>query len=169
MNSFNWTTADYLQASYVCITILGIMVTAYMAVWVVRSVQSKIDNERALKEHFAHEIIDLRKESRLLLGKLIKGDLKAWEIKRCHYRLSTHMNNLLSVLNSRYGIDKKKLRPYRINLMKIIEEDCIFENSYRLNVTVALENETLNKLYRLEKDNDHLFNDILLQIYEQKN
>ena len=95
MNGFNWTVADYLQAAYVCLTALGIVVTAFMAVWVVRSVQRKIDNEQMLRDHLAHEVIGLRKDTRDFMAKVITGGMHAKEIKRSHYRLSSQINDLL--------------------------------------------------------------------------
>lgn len=167
MVTFNWTVADYLQASYVCFTALSIIVTAFMAVWVVRSVQQKIDNERTLKDHLAHEIIDLRKDTRSFFAVVIKGGLKAGEIKRGHYRLSTHVNDLLTLLNKKYKIDKKYLKAYRQNVMKIIEKDDAYTNAFAGNEVVTLNDNTVAELHKVEVDNDHLFNDILLKIYEQ--
>ena len=56
---------------------MSILVTAFMAWWVVKSVQRKLDTERTLKDHFAHEVIDLRKETRDFITKVINGGMKA--------------------------------------------------------------------------------------------
>lgn len=169
MNVFNWTTADFLQASYVCLTALNIAVTAFMAVWVVKSVQSEIDNERTLKDHFAHEIVALRRDTREFLANVIEGGVKAKEIKRCHYRLSTHINDLLVLLNRKYKIDKKYLKAYRQNVMKIIESDGEYTSAFNNNLAVTMKDETVGKLHEVEVKNDHLFNEILLKIYERHN
>ena len=167
MNSFNWTIGDYLQAAYVCLTALCIVVTAFMAVWVVRSVQRKIDNERTLKDHLAHEVIGLRKDTRDFLAKVIVGGMSAKEIKRCHYRLSTHINDILSLLNKKYGVDKRFLKAYRQNVMKIIEEDEPYTQAFNVDGAVTLCDTTVAKLHEIEVKNDHLFNDVLLKIYGQ--
>lgn len=167
MNGFSWTVADYLQAAYVCLTALGIVVTAFMAVWVVRSVQRKIDNEQMLRDHFAHEVIELRKDTRDFMTKVITGGMHAKEIKRCHYRLSSHINDLLALLNKKYKVDKKYLKAYRQNVMKIIEDDGAYTQVFDANGEVTLNSETVTKLHEIEVKNDHLFNDVLLKIYEQ--
>lgn len=167
MNGFYWTVADYLQASYVCLTALSIVVTAFMAVWVVRSVQRKIDNEQTLKDHLAHEVIELRKDTRDFMSKIIAGGLNAKEIKRSHYRLSSHINDLLSLLNKKYKIDKRYLKAYRQNVMKIIEDDDSFTLAFEKDGNVSLSTKTATKLHEIEIKNDHLFNEILLKIYEQ--
>lgn len=169
MKSFDWTIADYLQASYVCLTALSIVVTAFMAVWVVHSVQKKIDNERTLKDHFAHEVIELRKDTRDFMSKVINGEINAKEIKRRHYRLSSHINDLLLLLNQKYKIDKKYFKAYRQNVMKIIEKDEHYTHAFNENQIVMLTDETVQNLYEVEKNNDRKFNDVLLKIYEQNN
>lgn len=167
MSGFSWTVADYLQAAYVCLTALSIVVTAFMAVWVVRSVQRKIDNEQMLRDHLAHEVIGLRKDTRDFMAKVITGGMHAKEIKRFHYRLSSHINDLLSILNKKYKIDKKSLKAYRQNVMKIIEEDGAYTQVFDANGEVTLNAETVTKLHEIEVNNDHLFNEVLLKIYEQ--
>lgn len=163
----NWTIADYLQASYVCFTALSILVTAFMAWWVVKSVQRRLDTERTLKDHFAHEIIDLRKESRDFIADLIKGGINAKTIKYRHNHLRVHITDLQSILNQKYQINKTVLKAYKLNLIKIIEKDDAYNNAYRDNLPVYFSSETALALNNLSRDNDHLFNEILLMIYDK--
>ena len=168
MNNFHWSIADYLQASYICLTALSILVTAYVAVWVVRSVQRKIDTERTLKDHFAREIISLRKEARSYISDVIKGGMKAQDIKYNYNHLRSHITDLQNILNQKYNINKACLRAYKMNLIKIIEKDEAYINAYQNNHEVTLSNDTTTALQKLGRENDHLFNDVLLMIYEQK-
>ena len=168
MNSFHWTIADYLQASYICVTALSILVTAYVAVWVVRSVQRKLDTERTLKDHFAHEVIGLRKEARDFIKDVIKGGMKAQDIKYNHNHLRSHITDLQNILNQKYSINKACLKAYKMNLIKIVEKDSAYDNAYGNNQDVTLSSDTTMALHKLERENDHLFNDVLLKIYEQK-
>ena len=168
MSSFHWSIADYLQASYICVTALSILVTAYVAVWVVRSVQRKLDTERTLKDHFAHEIIGLRKEARNFISDVIKGGMKAQEIKYSHNHLRSHITDLQNILNQKYNINKACLKAYKMNLIKIIEKDEVYDNAFRNNQKVTLSSDTTTALHKLGRENDHLFNDVLLKIYEQK-
>jgi len=162
----NWTVADYLQASSVCLTAMSILVTAFMAWWVVKSVQRKLDTERTLKEHFAHEVIDLRKETRDFITKVINGGMKAKDIKYNHYHLRAHIRDLQNVLFQKYKINKTLLKAYKMNMFNIIEKDSEYENAFKDNLPVSLCSETIIALHKLGQDNDHLFNEILLKIYE---
>lgn len=160
-----WGTADYLQASQIILTILEIVITTFVAVWVVRSVQRKLDNERILKDFLAHELIDLRSEVRTFIDKLISGNIKANSIKREHHLLSIRMKDLLDILYNKYKIDKKYLKAYRQNLLKIVENDSTYQDNSENDVTIVLVQETIDKLHELRSRNDHLFNDILLKVY----
>ena len=55
-----------------------------------------------------------------------------------------------------------------MNLIKIIEKDSAYDNAYRNNQGVTLGSDTTMALHKLGRENDHLFNDVLLKIYEQK-
>lgn len=163
----NWTVADYLQASYVCLTALSILVTAFMAWWVVRSVQRKLDTERTLRDHLAHEVIGLRKETRDFIAEVIKGGVRAKDIKFKHNHLRAHITDLLSILNKKYQINKAYLKAYKLNLINIIEHDTAYNNAYMRNLPVNFSSETAFALHKLGRDNDYLFNEILLMIYDK--
>ena len=168
MNSFHWTIADYLQASYICVTALSILVTAYVAVWVVKSVQRKLDTERTLKDHFAHELIGLRNEARSFIRDVISGGMKAKDIKYNHNHLRSHITDLQKLLNQKYDISKTFLTAYKMNLIKIIEKDDAYNNAFKENQEVTFSSDTAAALHKLGHENDHVFNEVLLKIYEQK-
>lgn len=161
-----WGTADYLQASQIILTILEIVVTTFVAVWVVRSVQRKLDNERILKDFLAHELIDLRSEVRTFIEKLISNGIKANSIKREHHLLSIRMKDLLDVMNKKFNVDKRYLKVYRQNLLKIVEEDASYQDCSQKDVMTELSQDTIDKLHDIRTKNDHLFNDILMKLYE---
>lgn len=43
------TISDWLQIIYLCLTAISILVTGYIAVWIVRSLQKNLDNEHLSK------------------------------------------------------------------------------------------------------------------------
>lgn len=165
MALYGWSIADFLQASYLCLTALSIVVTAFVGIWVVNTVQRNINNESTLKEHFAKELITLRSDARLLIEKFTSEQLSAEEMKRTHYSLQVRMKDLLNLLNCKYGIDKQYLRAYRSNIPKILEEDASYIGGFVNQSKVKLSADTNQKLYTLSRDNDHVFNEILLKIY----
>lgn len=166
----NWTVADWLQLTYLCLTALGIIVTGFMAYWVVDTVQNKIDTDKTLRDHFAHEVIELRQEARLLITTITTANkLSAEEMKRNHFMLQSHINELLKILNSRYGVPKQYLRPYRSGISEILEKDSIYMASFKNSSPISLNDVTKRALYDVLRKNDHVFNEILLKLYETRN
>ena len=165
----NWSVADWLQLSYLCLTALGVLVTGFMAYWVVDKVQSKIDTDKTLRDHFAHEIIDLRGEARSLIAKLTSSDKQSAEdMKRAHYILQIHINELLKILDDRYNISKQYLRAYRSGILAILEKDTNYTSYFRSATPISLTTDTKKALYEVLRKNDHIFNEILLKLYEKK-
>lgn len=160
-----WSIADFMQACYLCLTALSIVVTAFVGIWVVNTVQKNINKESTLKDHFAKELITLRSDARLLIEKFTSDQLNAEEIKRTHYSIQVRMKDLLNLLNGKYGIDKQYLKAYRSNIPKILEEDASYKGGFGNDNKVKLSTDTKQKLYTLSRDNDHVFNEILLKIY----
>ena len=86
--------------------------------------------------------------------------------KREHHLLSIRMKDLLDVMNKKFNIDKKYLKVYRQNLLKIVEEDASYQDYSQKDVMIALSQNTIDKLHDIRTKNDHLFNDILMKLYE---
>lgn len=164
----DWGVSDYLSATQIIIAVLNIIIMAFIAIWVVQSVQRKLDSEKTLKDFFSRELIELRIDLRAFLDKLIRGGMEAKAIKLEHHLISVRIQDILTALNQKFGIDKKYLKAYRQNLMKIVEADFNYVNQFETNGSVFFDNETVSKLHTLRTNNDHLFNDILLKIYETR-
>ena len=164
----DWGVSDYLSAVQIIIAALNIIIMAFIAIWVVQSVQRKMDSEKTHRDFFSRELIALRTDLRAFLDKLIRGDMEAKAIKREHHLLSVRIQDILTALNTKFGIDKKYLKAYRQNLMKIIEADSNYVDLFGTDGRVSFNHETVSKIHTLRTSNDHLFNDILLKIYETK-
>ena len=163
-----WTTTDYLQAVQIVVAVIDILITAFVAIWIVQSVQTRIDSEKVLKDFFSNELIQIRTDMRSFLAKLISGEIEPQSIKRDHNLLRVRINDLLSALNKKFKVDKKYLGAYRQNLLKIVEDDENYVKGFAMNEKVKLTEATINRLHKLRTDNDHLFNDILLKLYDSK-
>lgn len=169
MDSFHWTVADWLQASNICVTICSIIVTAWVAIWVVQSLQKKIDTESTLRNHFAQEVIQLRTDTREYIQNLLSKKEYSVVIKRNHFQFQKRVNDLLNLLNEKYDIDNiNSLKAYRTELSSIIDRDINYIKKYNISQKIHLTDETKKQISKLHADNDHIFNEILLKIYEDK-
>ena len=161
-----WEISDYLQATQIMVSVIEILVTAFVAIWVVQSVQTEIDREKVLKDYFSGELIQLRTDLRAFLDLLIRGEMEAQSIKREHNLLRVRIKDLLDVLNEKFNVDKKYLSAYRQGLLKIVEADENYEKGYSNNLKVKLTENTVTRLHKLRTENDHIFNYILLKLYD---
>ena len=161
-----WEISDYLQATQIMVSVIEILVTAFVAIWVVQSVQTEIDREKVLKDYFSGELIQLRTDLRAFLDMLIRGEMEAQSIKRENNLLRVRIKDLLDVLNEKFNVDKKYLSAYRQGLLKIVEADENYEKGYSNNLKVKLTENTVTRLHKLRTDNDHIFNYILLKLYD---
>lgn len=169
MNGFCLSVSDWLQLSYLCLTALSITVTAWVALWVAQKVQRQIDTDKTLRNHFANEITEVRSETRKLIELLIsEKTISAVEMKRKHYSLQLHINDLLRFLNQRYSIDKKNyLKAYRSTILALLEKAPNYIANYSSATPISLADSTKKELHSLSLKNDHLFNEILLKLYER--
>lgn len=163
-----WVTADYLQATQILLSAIEILVTAFVAIWIVQSIQRKNDRDRYLKEFFSKELIQLRADIRDFMKALIRGEAKARDIRRDHNALRIRILDLLAALNQKFKIDKKFLDVYRMALLVIIEGDKNYEDAFANNGVVVFKDETIKALNTLHLNNDHLFIDVLLKLYEAR-
>lgn len=63
-------TSDWLTISSLAISIIGIVVSALVAIWIVDILQRRHENRHQLKDHFSKEVLGLREQYRTLRGVL---------------------------------------------------------------------------------------------------
>lgn len=162
----DWGPGDFLSATQIIIAVINILITTFVAIWVVENVQKKLNDESALKEYCIKELILLRSDIRCFFNNIIANEIDAQTIKREHHVLCMRSIDLLTTMNTLYGIDTNSLSVFGFSLMKIIERDNNYEESFSSKHELPLNQTTVAKLHKIRTDNDHLFNDILLKLYE---
>lgn len=50
------SASDWLSFASICVTVISIIVSAAIAVWVVKIIQAKLDSEQKLKDYFCDEL-----------------------------------------------------------------------------------------------------------------
>lgn len=164
----DWGPGDFLSATQIVIAVINILITAFVAIWVVENVQKKLNDESALKEYFLKELLQLRTDIRKFFDDILANKIDAQTIKREHHVLCMRSIDLLNTMNTKYGIDKNSLSVFGFSLMKIIESDKNYEESFFSKQELPLKQTTVAKLHKIRTENDHLFNDILLKLYENE-
>ena len=150
------------------IAIADIFVSAGVAFWIVNTIQKKLDNRRAIKEHFIGEILSIRSEYRDLILSLKSGESKPLSIKYQLQRLSIHLNGMMGLLSREFQVERNFFHPYLIDLSTKITDDKDYIESYRDNSTIRFSDTFIYDMGNFEDENDKLFNDLVLKINNAK-
>lgn len=161
----NWSVADWLQVVYLSLTLLGIIVGGYIAVWVVRSLQRQLNNEQSLKDYFGKELIGIRDGYRQLLDGIQSESLKPVAINSQLKRLNRRLNDLMLFLNTEFEEDPKIFQKYSIGLLRIIEDDPDFSEQYKGDCIFKPSAQLVDKLMGLEADYSLKFHQVFTKIY----
>ncbi len=160
---FNGCSAftDILQ---LVVDVIGIIVTACVSIWIVRTIQNKINNERSLKDYLISEISVIQNEYRVIMANVQSGKESPKLLRIKFHNLNSKVNQLMRILNQKFGIPLNLLSPYQTTLPMIIEDDSNFQSVYRIDSRFTISKETAAELYKLDNDNGHLFYELIIRI-----
>ena len=148
----------------IIVNVLGIFVTAGVSIWIVKTVQKKLNNERSLKDYFISEVSNIQTEYRNLISSVLssKESPKLLQVK--FYNLGAKVNSLMGLLEQRYSIPRDLLYEYQITLRMIIEDDEGYTSVYRRDSRFTLCPNSIAAIYNLDNQNIHLFYDMIIKI-----
>ncbi len=149
------------------IEIIGILANAFLAIWIVNTVQNKITNDRYLKDHLIGEVKDIRSDYREFLSNLTKGEIKPKNVPPWFKVMNIKMEHLLEIISLKYNVDESILDPYRHELLKLITEFDEFEAHYKSNTPIKIRQESLSTLLIFQQKYNHLFNHLIIHINDE--
>ena len=145
------------------IALLGIIVNAGLAYWVVRTIQNKLTNKRVLKDHFINEIKEIRNDYKTCLNNLYSNNTHPHRVIPWFKLMNIKIDDLMTLVNTKYKIDKHKLRPYQIDLPDIITNNHDFMAQYNSDKVTFSEN-SRSQLIKFQQTHNQLFNEIIIAI-----
>lgn len=148
----------------ILVDVIGIIVTASVSIWIVKTIQNKLNNERRIKDYFISEVSVIQNEYRNLISSILSGKETPKIIRVKFNNLNTKINGLLKRLKIRYKIEDNILTKYQIDLPMIVEDDPGYTRVFRTDSNFTLSNKSINKIYKLDRDNVHIFYDIIEKI-----
>lgn len=157
VNSCAITVSDWIQIG-------SILITASLSIWIVKTIQAKVDSKRFIKEFFINEILEIRNEYRVLIGQLKNGELKPRMIKYKTKELNIRVNDLMSILKEQYNINFSYLLSYQLELLSIIMDSNEFVTNFASNSTFSLSEQTLGDLSIFENENDGKFSKLIMEV-----
>lgn len=155
---------DWLNIVIQCATIL---IPSVVAWWVGNKIQKKLDNEKSLRSHIVNELLDIRTTYRRIADAVRSGNSTPKEIKSELSLMSVHITDLMALIKTRKGdVSKDFLLPYQLEFNTLITDDDNYISNYQDNKPFKIGERTNAGLTDFEKTHHHLFNDLIILIFD---
>jgi len=150
------------------IAIIGVIVNSFLAIWIVITLQNNLANKRYLKDHLIQEVKDLRGEYKKFLNELYQGKLRPKQILPWFKLMNIKTQDVMEIVNQKYGLDKDILRNYQIELRNIVTEQEEFNENFKENNCFPLKESSLKEILQFQQNNNSKFNKLIIEINDKK-
>lgn len=145
------------------INISSILINAGIAIWIVHTIQNKLNNKRVLKDFYIDEVKELRYEYKKYLTDLINGDISPKNVISWHKLMNIKVEDLMMDLKNIYRFDNSLLKPYQIELRELITENPDFIDQFN-SEKLTLTSNSINIIIKFQQNNNRLFSDLIVKI-----
>jgi len=146
------------------ITIFSILINALLAYWIVNTIQNKMTNKRVLKDHFINEIKGIREEYKNYLNQLYVNQADPRKVIPWFKLINIKIDDLMTLINKKYKIDKKILDSYQNELRELITNNEDFNKQFKKDKLITFSEKSRNQFVMFQQTNNHLFNEIIIYI-----
>lgn len=157
--------SDWLLVTSIAVSAIGIVVSAIVAIWIVDTLQKRLDRNHQLKDHFSKEVLAVREQYRNLVRDLTGTSQRPKQIVNNFKITGIYANDLLQLLNTQFNTPTDILQPFQTELSAIATECEEYNKAYRYNKKFQYRRATIEAIREFEKNHDKLFNEILMTIY----
>ena len=160
------SASDWLSFASICVTVISIIVSAAIAVWVVKIIQAKLDSEQKLKDYFCDELKDIRNGYKGVINDIYNNQMTPNDFKNRMNSLGARATDLMAHLKESFNIENT-LDTYRLELNTIVTESDLYIISYAHNGDGSLRfsNDFKANLREFEIRNKSIFSDLIQKIY----
>jgi len=160
------SASDWLSFASICVTVISIIVSAAIAVWVVKIIQAKLDSEQKLKDYFCDELKDIRNGYKGVINDIYNNQMTPNDFKNRMNSLGARATDLMAHLKESFNIENT-LDAYRLELNTIVTESDLYIISYAHNGDGSLRfsNDFKANLREFEIRNKSIFSDLIQKIY----
>lgn len=147
---------------------LGAIIVPSVVAWLIgNTIKNKLDNKKSLRDHILREILEIRNNYRQLLDSVRIGTIKPKVVKNKLSVFSIRITDLMKLIKKGDNdVSKDFLLPYQLDFSQLITEDDNFILKYKDNEEFTISDVTYSSLLDFENKNNHLFNDLILAIFE---
>lgn len=160
------STGDWISLASIAVDVIAMAVGGFLAIWVVQSIQSKLDTEQKLRDYFCSELLSLRNGYRNVMQEVYCHRVKTKDFQKRMSTLGKLSTELMTRLNAKYSVDSQPLINYQLDLNSKVTDSQTYTNAYRHNRTFQLPDDLELDLREFEATKgSEVFNDMLMGIY----
>lgn len=162
-----WSVDNIISMADLVLSVITLIVTTYIGVWIVTELQTKSESSRALREYVVNNIIKVHDSFQTIFIEINnKEQLQAHALKARINAYTQQLSNILLLSQNRYNVEGKELEKNVRLFYKAIEESPSFQSQYKdNNFVVFQENEHIN-FAEIEANLEKLFPKLINDIYE---
>lgn len=160
--------SDWIAISGLSISVMSILVSAMVAIWIVDKLQRGLENHQQLKDYLSQEVLSVREQYRDLIRDLTGTTQTPKRIRSRFKTIGIYASDLLRLLNTQFGTPVDILLPLQTELSGIATECEEYNNASRRNRKFQYRKATIDSILEFERSHDKLFNDILMTIYNEQ-
>lgn len=150
------------------ISIINILITSLIGIWIAISVQKNFTKSRYLKEYFINEVKDIRDLYKQFVNQLYKNRISAKDIKDWFKIMSERTQNLDIFIRKKYKIDNSLIVSKHAEIQQEITSMDNFNEQYR-ETTVSFTNSSKNEILKLYSELNRILIQRVIDINSTKN
>lgn len=158
--------SDWIALTSILVDFLAMLVGAFIAVWVVKSIQSRLDAEQKLKEYFLSEMLSIRDGYRKILDDIYHHTMRPHDFKLRMSSLSILSTDIMRHMNQKYHVDSARLVSFQLDLNEKITDATIYVNAFIPDNVLVFPASFEDELRQFEATNNSIFNEIFVNLYK---
>ena len=163
-----WTSNEWLELADVSFTILSIVVSTFVAYWIVVSIQKRLSNEQSFRTYLTHSVQQVKTNYDNLLQQLINGKTHAQDLKRELGTNEKQIHELMRLINTKYSqIDNKYFDAWIVKMRNDVDGLQEYEDSFRTNKLVKLSPEHQKIIAHHKSDLEGKINEFIILLFKQ--
>ena len=108
--------SDWLAITSILVDVMAMIVGGFLAIWVVQSIQSKLDAEQKLREYFFSEVLNIRKANREVMQDVYNHCVKARDFTKRMSTINQLTTELMNRLKLKYQVNDQNLLIFQSDL-----------------------------------------------------
>lgn len=160
-----WTVNDWLEFANLLVAIFSIVVTSFIAIWVVIKIQKRLEDDKALRDYLVNNLIYIRKVYRDLFVQINAGKAKAKDTKRLLSGQNQLMTDVLKMGKNKYNLEDKDFNSWSTELSLLVETSEKYNDAYAKNKVFKLSTNELDDIAVSSNTFEQIITDLILQLY----